>query len=883
MAHAAVLAEKEEFCDAYFPVPSNPDQPKPVLKANPFAELAKLAKFKGNEAKIRAQFAKAVNDHNLIPGLVIRECSERPDPLYIDPNRQKVDAAWYFRRDAKDDKKQDWGNQVLPVEFKGDETADDPFDEEKENISTSALSRRKARGQMITYSELLHLIQQRVALFMLVVVGKRARFTRWDRSGTVVTRAFNYIEDWKFFCDILWRIGNCSATQLGFDPTATRLSEADPDWRRMLTAAHEKDCVDYSERVLKGGTLPEGEFAYVQDMFKHSLVPGWPCYRVEVPVEVSAGEKKVPDGEKKFRHFLIGKPTFRAKGMAGRGTRGYVALDCVTERFVWLKDAWRANYEFVEKEGNILAALNQAQVSNVPTMLCHGDINGQTTETPDWWEHNKQEGGRSTPASDTTQSSRTYVNSSSSTGLKRKLAEEEDAPPQPATKTQGCPLRLHQHYRLVVQEVAMPLDRFEYPQQLVQVIFDCVFAHYEAFTKPETPLLHRDISAGNILIYPRVAVNATSGVAVLRWKGILADWEMSKPKHKGDGPCIPRQPERTGTWQYLSIALLGPGDKLITLADELESFFHVFLYYALRYIRSFNCDSEAIANFLDSYFDLYGYEEGVYTCGALKSSTIKRGKISVGSQTLRFGNPLDKLFSKILSWFKAHYVIADHNKEVADKAKDKASASADPPTGSSDLRRLLFMQDDSTSDILAQFGPIESLPQPVEGPTKEDTALAEVLKTHNGLVLALGEALRDAWPDEKAEDQIPSGWKPPTDRFPQPPSKNVENKRKRIEDAKKCVSAPPQYLVTPASHAGSAGNAHGQQSQLRAGGIGTFGGCRDLMLYDSCLSLMPLSVFAWIGRFAKLYVTLLGCIALATVFSQHGMFVERKVTFALGD
>ncbi|KAI1782440.1 hypothetical protein LXA43DRAFT_977568 [Ganoderma leucocontextum] len=764
MAHAAVLAEKEEFCDAYFPVPGNPDKSKPVLTENPFAGLEK---FKGNEAKIRAKFAKAVNDHNLVPGLVFRECSERPDPLYIDPNRQKVDAAWYFRRDANDDKKQDWGNQVIPVEFKGDETADDPFDEDKENISTP----------------------QRIALFMLVVVGKRARFTCWDRSGTVVTRAFNHIENWKFFCDILWRIGNCSDAQLGFDPTATRLSEADPDWHRMLMAAREKVCVDHSERVLKNGTLPEGEFVYVQDMFKQSLVPGWPWYRVDVP-----------DGEKKFRNFLIARPTFHAKGMAGRGTRGYVALDCVTERFVWLKDAWRANYEFVDQEGDILAALNEAQVPNVPTMLCHGDIRGQATETPDWWERERQarenerqerkrqERGRLTPDSSTTDSSRTYVNSSSSMRKKRQREDgNEEAAGQSGTKTEERTLRLHKHYRLVAQEVAMSLDRFEYPQQLVQVMFDCVFAHGQAATKLETPLLHHDISSGNILMYPRVRVDE-DGVVTLKWRGILADWEMSKPLHKDKSePRTARQPERTGTWQYLSIALLRPGLIQVGIPDELESFFHVLLYYALRYIKSANCSGESIANFLDQYFDLYGYEDGTYICGALKRSMIKEGKICVGSDTyIRFDNPLDDLFVQLLSWFKARYIVLAHEKNKIAAAKRQPATSASNTTG----------------PVLAQYGPIQPAAKRNKEPTDEETALAELVKSHGSMIVALGTTICGSWPDQKAEDQIPSGWKPTSgSRFQQPLSKNVENKRKRIEKSKAFFSEPPppRQLVIPRS------------------------------------------------------------------------------------
>ncbi|KAI1788202.1 hypothetical protein LXA43DRAFT_1160285 [Ganoderma leucocontextum] len=379
----------------------------------------------------------------------------------------------------------------MPILFKKSE-----FNEVDEHSSRAVpiTAGRDVPKDMMAHSELVFAVQQRVSLFILAMIGSRAQFLRWDRSSVVVIKAFNYVQNWRFFCDILWRIGNCSSAQLGLDPTATRLSEADPDWCRMLTAAHEKHRVDHSERML-GWDVARGRV-------RHSLVPGWPWYHVKVPVEVSAGEKKVPDGEK-FRHFLIAKPTFRAKGMTGRGTGGYVALDCVTDRFIWLKDAWRANYEFIDKEGDILAALNEGQVSNVPMMLCHGDISGQATETPDWWEREKearekekekedrerQERDRSTSDSSTTDSSRTCVNSSSSTRKKRQREDgDQEASPQSATKTKVRTLRRHKHYRLVVQEVAMPLDRFEYPQQLVRVLFDeqPQFAGYI--------LVHKDVS-----------------------------------------------------------------------------------------------------------------------------------------------------------------------------------------------------------------------------------------------------------------------------------------------------------------------------------------------------------------------------------------------------
>lgn len=114
----------------------------------------------------------------------------------------------------------------------------------------------------------------------------------------------------------------------------------------------------------------------------------------------------------------------------------------------------------------------------------------------------------------------------------------------------------------------MPPDRFELPRQLVQMVLDRVIselcmkrgrlfvsptltvAHVEVSTKSTALFLHHAISSGNILIYLHFRVNK-NGVAVLQWRGILADWGMSKPVHRGDGPRKPRQPERTVSLPHL--------------------------------------------------------------------------------------------------------------------------------------------------------------------------------------------------------------------------------------------------------------------------------------------------------------------------------------------
>ena len=68
-----------------------------------------------------------------------------------------------------------------------------------------------------------------------------------------------------------------------------------------------------------------------------------------------------------------------------------------------------------------------------------------------------------------------------------------------------------------------------------------------AATKPKIPVLHRDISGGNMLILPQL-VKDEDGQRRVAWVGILCDWEMAKPIAEVRsimGSELPRQPERT--------------------------------------------------------------------------------------------------------------------------------------------------------------------------------------------------------------------------------------------------------------------------------------------------------------------------------------------------
>ena len=62
-------------------------------------------------------------------------------------------------------------------------------------------------------------------------------------------------------------------------------------------------------------------------------------------------------------------------------------------------------------------------------------------------------------------------------------------------------------------------------------------AHGDAYVKG---VIHRDVSAGNVLIH--IIEEVVSGQLVQIRVGLLTDWELSK---RTDAPATPRQPDRT--------------------------------------------------------------------------------------------------------------------------------------------------------------------------------------------------------------------------------------------------------------------------------------------------------------------------------------------------
>ena len=422
-------------------------------------------------------------------------CSNTLDHDAAGGNKPRVNGAFYRDQDPNvpvpEDGRPHCPDQIVAVEFKCPDLSLDPFSSKRDSYP-EAEERKSVREQLIKYAEVVFSVQHRVSVFMFVVMGRWCRITRWDRSGVVFTTLLDYCEKWELFCSLLWRMSQCSDEQLGRDPTATRVYAGDALYKAMDDAAAPRDSdIDHAERILGPNELPPDTdfvFRYVREMFHNSLSNDAPRYVLEVP-----------DGDTS-RQFLVGKPVFVAKGIAGRGTRGFIALDWKTRDFVWLKDSWQANHAGADCEGDVLKELNAAGVPNVPTVICYGDINDQKTVTQTAWDLATEE--QSDPVVDlATRTSELpplrHPNGSIVYTLdldahatpQHQRASESTSSVQDASASEGrgdasaalrapsnktCPLRLHRHTRLVVKEIALPLKEFQHGKQLLFIVADCI-------------------------------------------------------------------------------------------------------------------------------------------------------------------------------------------------------------------------------------------------------------------------------------------------------------------------------------------------------------------------------------------------------------------------
>ncbi|KAJ3477495.1 hypothetical protein NLI96_g10426 [Meripilus lineatus] len=280
------------------------------------------------------------------------------------------------------------------------------------------------------------------------------------------------------------------------------------------------------------------------------------------------------DGRPNLR-LAFGRPRFMGREIVGKATRGYIAYDLDNQRLVFLKDCWHPASESCHPELQTYEKLRQANVQFIATPLGGGDVYCSAS--------------RNSPQQTITQ----------------------DYLPQPLGHE--YPYSPRKHYRLVLGEVAQPLEDYETPFEMVVALYCAVVAHQQAWEN--AGVLHRDISGANILI-------TGSGA---QCRGILIDWDMCKYKDTEgalSGPTF-----RSGTWYFMSALLLQNPRKPHQVSDDIESFVHVINWLTFRF--HIDWGSRGFTGFpasLQHFAEYFRNEKGVDVGGGAKLDNIRFGK-----------------------------------------------------------------------------------------------------------------------------------------------------------------------------------------------------------------------------------------------------------------
>ncbi|KAI9062389.1 hypothetical protein FKP32DRAFT_1686628, partial [Trametes sanguinea] len=744
-----VTVDYDHFMNRFVPLPPGKRRPR---KTKFSAVGLQDVPLKPESAMYPALMEK-LNVPWLAPGYRFVETPSKPDTKTS--SKLRVDGGMYPAAEApEEDKSTDWSTMEVFIECKTDDTKGDPFDDTAEDGRSNSSERRSVFGQLLTYSYSMFKEQHRTHLFNVIIFGSHARLSRLDRGGMVVTKKFNYKDEPEKLLEFFWRLARLSAAERGHDASAEPVVDGSEEYRLMRSRADNPRYV--------------GDFAFqehAREAFKESLQSSrWWKLKVD--------DESDPTREPKARYFLVGGPHFAAsRGIAGRATRGFVAIDLGDPYgpFVYLKDAWRVAHEGIRKEGEVLGYLNREGVQNIPTRVCHGDVLPPSFQSSVSHEHWKEK----------------YSN-----------PEEEEV----------CTLKVHRHYRLVVEEVCLPMSKFQNGKELVRLIARCIAAHGNAFKKG---IMHRDISAGNVLICIRESVDK-NGKFLSKREGFLTDWELSKNVEEKPQENGPRQPDRTGTWQFLSANILANPTRSVELQDEMESFFHVLLYFAIRYLPT---DCPDVTPLMHDYFDGYTRLGEEYSAGASKSRVMVEGDLAFAQYYLQFltrlpvkgkpappPHPINRRFAKLLALFKAQYALY----KLEAKAGHLGSGSDSPRPLTDGLQS--YTGDTYDDDDLALISAIEGkpgfaasgdIPDPSVHAKEEHEKVAALLKSHDQMVLLLlkpfgGES--NEWRRRTSYDPLKDPKKPkpsksgkdsqegviPVTRMPPPSTHASTSSRKRF-------------------------------------------------------------------------------------------------------
>ncbi|PPQ90006.1 hypothetical protein CVT25_009644 [Psilocybe cyanescens] len=466
------------------------------------------------------------------------------------------------------------------------------------------------RGQIAAYAGVAMSMAFRTHFFSMLILGKYARLIRWDRRGAIVTNRFDYTKRPELIFTFYLRFGQLSLPQRGFDTSAVALDKINqvlPD-----KVAHAFD--NYYQRSWHKGA----KFGHQNNLTNEPQKPAntLPFFRIAV-------EDRTLD---KTESFFIPAPVFRHTYLTpfARASRRFMAFldDPKDGKMCFLKDSWQEVSARTAPEADIYRKLHAKNVEHIASMRLGGDVAGLETKT------------------------QVSFDKLSHSGRYKKLGR------------MVC-------HRIILDTVARDLGTFTWCKVLLSCLADVVDAAQQAY---KAGVLHRDISAGNVMI---VKDKETKEL-----RGILIDWDMCLLIDERKKNYEIRT-ARTGTWAFISARLLrsSPSKPAVhSLGDDMESVFWVLAYEVLRYTKH-NLSPSILFQTMQHLFADAKKSDGIMVGGKGKLSTLI--SCSAGMTALELADfkmdTLHGVFNVLGTAFKPRY-----DNEANVKVAKIFKLSADP-------------------------------------------------------------------------------------------------------------------------------------------------------------------------------------------------------------
>ncbi|KAJ3542782.1 hypothetical protein NM688_g5938 [Phlebia brevispora] len=200
-------------------------------------------------------------------------------------------------------------------------------------------------------------------------------------------------------------------------------------------------------------------------------------------------------------------------------------------------------------------------------------------------------------------------------------------------------------HRLLLSPVGRPIWEYESEEILIRGIKAAIEGHKYLY---ENGILHRDVSAGNVLLAQHPQPGMEGFITDLDYARVGETSRVAE-QAKAAGKSVPHGGHITGTYQFMSIRILrlmwldkidqNPSEIVNEVRDDLESFVWVFCYALMRHHVSYHPkDAMAEELFRDAY-------------GRLNLDAIHDSRASLKPiLTMRsFGNSLSV---QLFQWFR---------------------------------------------------------------------------------------------------------------------------------------------------------------------------------------------------------------------------------------